>query len=127
MMMYGSSTGIPPIHVKISTSAIRAQNRAWVNGRKVRLRCLDVCKKGTSMRTRIENRRANTPPSLLGMDRRMAYAKRKYHSGLMCGGVTSGLAGVKLSGSPRRFGENRARVTSARIRVAKPNRSLYEK
>lgn len=26
---------------------------------------------------------ATTPPSLLGMDRRIAYANRKYHSGLM--------------------------------------------
>ena len=38
--------------------------------------------------------RARTPPSLLGMDRRMAKVKRKYHSGLMCGGVLSGFAGV---------------------------------
>jgi len=26
---------------------------------------------------------ATTPPSLLGIDRRMAYSQRKYHSGLM--------------------------------------------
>jgi len=26
---------------------------------------------------------ANTPPNLLGIDRRIAYANRKYHSGLM--------------------------------------------
>jgi len=43
---------------------------------------------------------AITPPSLLGIDRRIAYANRKYHSGWMCTGVTRGLAGVKLSGSP---------------------------
>jgi len=26
---------------------------------------------------------ATTPPSLFGIDRRMAYAQRKYHSGLI--------------------------------------------
>lgn len=75
----------------------------------------------------MEKRRASTPPSLLGIDRRIAYANRKYHSGLMWGGVTSGLAGIKLSGSPRRFGENRAKAVSARIRMANPRTSLKEK
>lgn len=42
----------------------------------------------------MESSRAKTPPSLLGTDRRMAYANRKYHSGLMCVGVFSGFAGV---------------------------------
>lgn len=72
----------------------------------------------------MEARRASTPPSLLGMDRRMAYANKKYHSGLMWAGVTSGLAGVKLSGSPRRLGENNAREVRAVKRMAKPKRSL---
>ena len=45
-------------------------------------------------RMRIDRKSANTPPSLLGMDRRIAYANRKYHSGLMCRGVFNGLAGV---------------------------------
>lgn len=72
----------------------------------------------------MEPSRANTPPNLLGMDRRMAYANRKYHSGLMCGGVTSGLAGVKLSGSPKRLGENSAKDDKARRATAKPRRSL---
>jgi hypothetical protein len=30
---------------------------------------------------------AITPPSLFGIERRIAYAHRKYHSGLMCIGV----------------------------------------
>jgi len=82
---------------------------------------------GTNMRTRIENRRANTPPSLFGIERRMAYANKKYHSGLMCGGVTRGFAGVKLSGSPNRLGEKSARVVRPNSSATKPNRSLYEK
>lgn len=79
---------------------------------------------GTTISTRIEPRRARTPPSLLGIDRRMAYANRKYHSGLMCGGVTRGLAGVKLSGSPSRFGANNARDERANRATANPRRSL---
>jgi len=35
-----------------------------------------------------------------------------------------GLAGVKLSGSPKRLGENSAREASATSRIAKPRRSL---
>ena len=71
-MMNGCSTGIPPIQVRMATSATRAQKRNCVIGRKVRPRCLDVWRMGTTMRTKMENRRANTPPSLLGIDRRMA-------------------------------------------------------
>ena len=72
----------------------------------------------------MENRRARTPPSLLGIERRIAYANRKYHSGLMCGGVTRGFAGVKLSGSPRRLGEKSARHVRPIRRATKPKRSL---
>jgi len=79
------------------------------------------------MRTRIEKRSARTPPSLFGIERRMAYANKKYHSGLMWGGVTRGLAGVKLSGSPSRLGEKSARVVRPNRRATKPKRSLYEK
>ena len=72
IIINGCSTGMPPIQVRISTSATNVQKRSWVIGRKVSPRCLDVCRIGTSIRTRIENRRANTPPSLLGMERRIA-------------------------------------------------------
>ena len=58
------------------------------------LRCFEVCNSGMIARIRMDRTRANTPPSLLGMDRRIAYANRKYHSGLIWGGVLSGLAGV---------------------------------
>ena len=63
-------------------------------GRNIRLRCLEVWRNGSRARIRIDKIRARTPPNLLGMDRRIAYANRKYHSGLMCGGVFSGLAGI---------------------------------
>ena len=100
------------------------QNRNWVNGRNVRLRCLDVWRIGTTISTRIEARRARTPPNLFGIERRIAYANRKYHSGLMWGGVTNGFAGVKLSGSPRRLGANSARQVNKIITPANPSRSL---
>lgn len=43
---------------------------------------------------------ATTPPSFLGIDRRIAYANKKYHSGWIWIGVFNGLAGLKFSGSP---------------------------
>lgn len=46
---------------------------------------------------------------------------------MICGGVTSGFAGVKLSGSPRRFGVNSASDVSAVSTIKNPTRSLYEK
>jgi len=49
-------------------------------------------------------RRAKTPPSLFGIARKIAYANKKYHSGWMWVGVTSGFAGIKLSGSIREKG-----------------------
>ena len=45
-------------------------------------------------RIKTENIRASTPISLLGIDRRIAYANKKYHSGLICGGVLRGFAGM---------------------------------
>lgn len=127
MMMNGCSTGIPPIQVKIAMSATNTQNRIWEAGRKVSPRCFEVCKMGTTMSTRIDERSARTPPSLFGIERRMAYANRKYHSGLMCGGVTIGFAGVKLSGSPRRLGKKRASDVRDASIIMKPSRSLYVK
>lgn len=49
---------------------------------------------GNKAKIRIENMRARTPLSLLGMQPRIACVKRNYHSGLICGGVFRGLAGV---------------------------------
>lgn len=42
----------------------------------------------------------------------------------MCGGVTNGFAGVKFSGSPRRFGANRASIRRVKSNRAIPKRSL---
>jgi hypothetical protein len=53
---------------------------------------------------RIDIISAITPPNFLGIERRIAYANRKYHSGWIWIGVFSGLAGLKFSGSPIIFG-----------------------
>lgn len=92
--MNGCSTGWPPIQVSVRRSATSNQNKHWLSGRNIMLRCFEVCSRGMIARTRIEKTKASTPPSLLGMDRRIAYANRKYHSGLIWGGVLSGLAGI---------------------------------
>lgn len=51
---------------------------------------------------RIDITSAITPPNLFGIERKIAYANKKYHSGWIWAGVTSGLAGIKLSGSPNK-------------------------
>ena len=83
MVMNGCSTGWPPIHVRVSRSATSSQNRHWLSGRKVMPRWFEVWSSGMMARIIIDRIRANTPPSLFGIDRRIAYANRKYHSGLM--------------------------------------------
>lgn len=61
------------------------------------------------------------------MDRKIAYAKRKYHSGWMCGGVTMGFAGVKFSGSVSKFGFIRHRRTIIINIILNPTMSLVVK
>lgn len=126
MMMNGCSAGWLPTHVRINRLVTKIQNRICDRGRKVIDRCLDVWSRGMRNKIRTEAARARTPPSLLGIDRRIAYANRKYHSGLIWGGVARGLAGVKFSGSPRRFGENSARAASEISISANPRMSLME-
>lgn len=72
MMINGCSTGWLPTQVRMRRLATRVQNRIWDRGRKVIERCLDVWSRGIRNRTRTEAARARTPPSLLGMERRMA-------------------------------------------------------
>ena len=73
----------------------------------MRPRILCAAISGRANRIRMAANMAITPPSLFGIDRRIAYAQRKYHSGLMWIGVTRGLAGTKFSGSPNRLGVNK--------------------
>lgn len=56
----------------MSRSATSSQNRHWLMGRNIIPRCFDVWSRGVMARIRIESTRASTPPSLLGIDRRIA-------------------------------------------------------
>ena len=58
--------------------------------------------KGKIIKIKIDITKAITPPNLLGIERKIAYANKKYHSGWIWMGVTKGLAGIKLSGSPNK-------------------------
>lgn len=92
--------------------AAKIQNRIWLGNEKAIPRDLGLAVKGNVRRTSIAANIAITPPSLLGMDRRIAYAHRKYHSGLIWVGVTNGLAGIKFSGSVNRLGPRKATAPS---------------
>lgn len=70
--------------------------------------------------------RANTPPSLFGIDRKIAYTHKKYHSGLICTGVTSGLARRKFSGSVRIFGIYRIMIINRDNAIIIPRASFDE-
>lgn len=76
---------------------------------------------------RIERTKAITPPNLLGIDRRIAYANRKYHSGWMWMGVFRGLAGLKFSGSPIENGAIKEIIEITHKNITIPKMSLIEK
>lgn len=71
-------------------------------------------------------KRARTPPSLFGIERRMAYTQRKYHSGLIWIGVTKGFAIRKFSGSVRRLGINKIIIMNRESVIEYPRASLVE-
>jgi len=105
-------------------SAMSVQKTICARGRKAIVWWWAEWRMGTANRTMMDASRASTPPSLLGIERRMAYANRKYHSGWMWTGVTRGLAGTKFSGSPRAVGKNKAIASSPNRRTMNPNTSL---
>jgi len=82
--------------------------------------------KGKINRIKSAANKATTPPSLLGIERKIAYTHRKYHSGLMWTGVTNGLASRKFSGSVKMFGENRIIIINKVRAIEYPNMSLTE-
>lgn len=73
---------------------------------------------------RIEKIRAKTPPSFLGIDRRTEYVNKKYHSCLIWSSVLRAFAGVYLSGSPNKSGENRANIINIRTSNKAPKIAL---
>lgn len=93
-------------------------------GRNAIVRCFDMWVNGKVNRTRIEASRATVPPSLFGIDRRIVYTNKKYHSGLICDGVTRAVACRKFSGSANRLGAISVIVISAIIAIKTPRMSL---
>lgn len=77
---YGSSTGLAPIHVRISRIARIDHSFSFLVGLNFVV-LIDFFVIIGIINTRIDVTRADTPPSFDGMARRIAYANRKYHSG----------------------------------------------
>lgn len=92
----------------------------------MRLRLFIIWVNGGINKIKIAANRANTPPNLFGIDRRMAYIHKKYHSGLIWIGVTKGFAIKKFSGSVNRFGSNRTNIDKPVIASIYPRASLME-
>lgn len=56
---------------------------------------------GIKYKIKIDINNIITPPNLFGIVRKIEYANKKYHSGLIWIGVIIGFAILKLSGSPK--------------------------
>lgn len=69
--MNGGSTGFVAAQVISTNVDVNVQNISCISGRNVIDRSLDVWINGTVNRIIIDNARANAPPSLFGIDRRM--------------------------------------------------------
>lgn len=67
-----------PIHVRIVTTEVNAQNFDFVIGLNFMVSPFFGIK---ITKIKIDATSATTPPNLEGMDRRTTYANRKYHSG----------------------------------------------
>jgi hypothetical protein len=83
--------------------------------------------RGGRNKIRILNIRKITPSNLFGIDRRIAYANKKYHSGTMWVGVIIGLAKIKFSGSPKKKGNRKIKISINIINKKINQRSLIEK
>jgi len=83
--------------------------------------------KGQIIKIIIDIAKAITPPSLLGIERRIAYAIKKYHSGWIWTGVTNGFAGIKFSGSPNIHGKKKQIIINILSITINPKMSLDEK
>jgi len=84
-----------------------------------------LVKGGINKMIMAENK-ARTPPNLFGIERRMAYIHKKYHSGLIWIGVTKGFAIKKFSGSVNKLGSKRTISDRAEIANMYPSVSLIE-
>lgn len=91
-----------PIHVRSLTRATNLQNKVFLEGENFLFIFSFFIV--ITPKIKMEHSIATTPPNLEGMDRRMAYANKKYHSGRIWTGVVDVLAVLKFSTSPSAFG-----------------------
>ena len=70
--MYGSSTGRAPIQVNNRTLLTKAQKLSFATTEKEEVPRQGVGYNAGTIRIKILKAKATTPPSLLGIDRRMA-------------------------------------------------------
>jgi len=119
IVIYGYSTGQQPIHLSISHEISNMHIIIFIGGINLDV-SLFIFSIGNIYRIMIAERRPITPPSLLGIDRRIAYSHRKYHSGWMCIGVVIGFASIKFSGSLIRFGKSIDINNSMKINIINP-------
>ena len=76
----GSSTGHIPIHDKINHEFISIRSKIFI-GRQNLLADFLIQNRLGKYKTKIANKRAITPPSIFGIDRRITHNHKKYHSG----------------------------------------------
>jgi hypothetical protein len=94
IVIKGSSTTCPPIYVNIMKSPTNTQNNSLLIGLNCLLLIVLCSIYGKTNNTNNEANNAITPNNLFGIDRNIAYANKKYHSGCIWAGVTKGFAGI---------------------------------
>lgn len=97
MRSKGKSIVFPPKKVKFKKIKKKIKQKSFL--KELNFDLILIFWKGLIKKIKILNKRAITPPILFGIDRKIAYANKKYHSGLMWIGVTIGLASIKFSES----------------------------
>lgn len=76
----GGSTGFAPIHVRTTVVVTRNQKRIFFWGVILFLLFFVVAR---GIKIRMDATSLITPPNFEGIERKITYAKRKYHSGWM--------------------------------------------
>lgn len=109
------------------TIMINDQKAIFLAGLNLLLLKKILLENGRMARIAIEKTRASTPPNLFGIDRRIAYANKKYHSGWIWTGVTRGFAAIKFSGSPKSQGTRNEMARKNSMNIINPIRSIILK
>ena len=99
--MKGSSTILDPNQVNRKKLEIKIQKKNLLKGLNIREDILFKLILGKIISTIKLKINAMRPPNLFGIPLNIAYANKKYHSGIICIGVTRGFALIKFSASPK--------------------------